>query len=672
MINTKARNYLLATLAVLALFAGCKGESPTSPSSTPTPPGGQVTPPAGAAITLTVSNAQPQVDSSSVITATVTQSNQPVPNGTAVEFTTNLGTFTEVNSQSALRTTTNGVATVTLTSSTAGEATITATVNNVAKSTKVTFNLKPVVTPPPDLTPQITSVTPALGRPQGGEVLTINGKNFSSPKVVFDFGNGKTVEAFPVSVTPTQIQVLTPAVDLGAGQQKTAQIIVINNVGTPNEVRVTAGTTFTFQAEVLTPKITTVSPASGPTDGGTRVTIFGEGFQAPVQVFFGSAEAQLAAPVTFGQLVVIAPKSNLTNPQGSGLFTGPIGIRVVNINSATSVTADAVFRYISKMTITAVSPSLGPATGGTDIEIDGEGFTDQVTVDVGSATGAIRATVIGVFGSKILARTGRLASPCATLSGTIVVTNTENGDTATSSPPQGFSYFAINPFISSVTSTGALGSPLSAVITNPGVGLTGDAVVGLTLQATQLPTTPLLITNGPGPVTLSSTIPLNFTYPTASCNAISTIGTPLTGTQFVAASLTFTNATTGCTFTRQGAVGPPPVNPCVVPPEATASAAPACFPATTVGVTSGTTRTITITNTTALAGGQNLNITSATTTGDFTVAPSSSSAITPGSSRNFTVSFTPTATGSRTGTVVFATNDPAHPTITVAVCGTGS
>src|SRR2546423_1386762 len=129
MIKTKARNYLLATMAILAIFAGCKGESPTSPNNNPPPqtPGGNVTPPTGATIALSVSSAQPQVDSSSIITATVTQNGQPVPNGTAVEFTTSLGTFTEANAQTMIRTTTNGVATATLTSSTAGTATITAT-----------------------------------------------------------------------------------------------------------------------------------------------------------------------------------------------------------------------------------------------------------------------------------------------------------------------------------------------------------------------------------------------------------------------------------------------------------------------------------------------------------------------------------------------------------------
>src|SRR5437763_8759680 len=117
----RQRTYLFAVAALVLVFAGCKGESPTAPTTTTTPPtttiGGGTTPPATANISLTVSNPTPQVNSTSIITATVTNAtNQPVANGTAVEFDTNLGTFTEGNAQSVIRTTTNGVATVTLTS----------------------------------------------------------------------------------------------------------------------------------------------------------------------------------------------------------------------------------------------------------------------------------------------------------------------------------------------------------------------------------------------------------------------------------------------------------------------------------------------------------------------------------------------------------------------------
>jgi len=110
-------------------------------------PGGECPGPAamcdnnyGASITLTASNATPVVNSTSIITATVTSNNQSVPNGTAVEFSTNLGTFTDTGSNRTVKTTTAGVATATLTSAAAGTATVLATVGNTQKSITVTFS----------------------------------------------------------------------------------------------------------------------------------------------------------------------------------------------------------------------------------------------------------------------------------------------------------------------------------------------------------------------------------------------------------------------------------------------------------------------------------------------------------------------------------------------------
>src|SRR5258706_8309994 len=127
--QTKTRLLLFLTLAaLLAIFAGCKSEAPTAPppvgnggtGGAGNPPAGGVTPPVGAGVVLTVSNATPLIDSISTITATVTLNGQPVANGTAVEFNTNFGTFTDTTDVRTIHTTTNGIARAVLTSSSAG------------------------------------------------------------------------------------------------------------------------------------------------------------------------------------------------------------------------------------------------------------------------------------------------------------------------------------------------------------------------------------------------------------------------------------------------------------------------------------------------------------------------------------------------------------------------
>src|SRR5207253_2620440 len=152
--------------------------------------------------------------------------------------------------------------------------------------------------------------------------------------------------------------------------------------GTAAEQRVTKAAGFTFTSATLTPVILGLSPTSGPIGGGTRVTIFGNNFQSPVQVFFNSAEAQLIS-VTFSQIIVMSPRASDTAPAGSGTITGPVDVTVKNINSNKSVTASGGFRYTPAMQITAFAPGVGTALGGTQVTIDGTGFDDPVAVTIG-------------------------------------------------------------------------------------------------------------------------------------------------------------------------------------------------------------------------------------------------------------------------------------------------
>jgi hypothetical protein len=536
----RQRKYLFGIAALMLVFAGCKGESPTAPSTSTTPPTtsttGTTPPPSGASVAVTVSNASPLVNSTSVVTATVTENGQPVPNGTAVEFRTTLGAFTEGNAQSIIRTTTNGVATVTLTSATVGAATVTATVGSVAKSATVTFAAQQVVPPPPNTAPSISAINPPVGRPQGGEVLTISGANFTAPvRVLFDFGGGVTKEATIISVTPTQIQVLTPGVDLGAGQQLQATIILINAAGTSSEARVTsAANAFTFQSTVLTPKITTVSPASGPIDGGTRVVIFGSGFQSPVQVFFGSAEAQVIN-ITFDQIVVVSPTARDTTPNAGTTLTGPVDIRIVNINSATTVTATGIFRYIPKMQITSAGPTEGLFTGGTRVTIDGTGFNDPVAVVIGG----VAAQVIRVSGTQVIAVTSPLnVTSCGDKPGPITVTNVDNGDSA---PGPTFTYRVPTPAVVSATA-GTAGGSITVVVANaygtPQLRLGGATGPLLNISNATV--------NANGTATLTATVPTNLQFLTTACPGG---GTQKTTTAF---DVTFTSLTTNCTSTLVG------------------------------------------------------------------------------------------------------------------------
>jgi hypothetical protein len=548
MMETTQRKLTFAFLALLLILAGCKAESPTAPppvGTGPTPGGGGVTPPTNAVIVLAVSNPNPVVNSTSVITATVTVDGQPVPNGTAVQFSTTLGTFTDTGGTTTLKITTNGVATATVTSGTPGTATITATVNNVSRSTTVTFSAQPVgPPPPPSTTPTIASITPATGRPEGGEQITITGTNFREPvRVLFDPGSGQTPkEGFVASVTPTQIVVLSPRVDLGTGQTLPTDIIVIIEAGTPTEQRVVKAAGFTFQAAVLTPVVRALQPTSGPISGGTRVTIIGDAFQTPVQVFFGAAEAQVIS-VNFNQIVVMSPRASDTSPDGSGVVTGPVDIKVVNVNSNTSVTFPGGFRYTPKMQITTAGPTEGPFTGGTRVTIDGIGFDDPLAV----VTAGVAAQVIRVSGSQIIAITSAVQpTGCANVTGPIVVTNTENGDSATG---PGFIFRVPLPVITNISNPNNLGGTATVTVLN-GQGLARFTIGGVQTNVTARTDNP------DGTTTFTIQIPTTVRLQTLACPAGGAAPQP------TAFDVVFTSLLTGCTTTAPSGIT---VNPAAAP-----------------------------------------------------------------------------------------------------------
>jgi hypothetical protein len=598
--QTTQRFTLLALMAVLALFAGCKGESPTAP-----PPitgtsgngsgstGGQ--PPVGANIALTVSTPSPFTGSTSTITATVTLNNAPVPNGTAVEFATTAlnANFTDTtdNPTTLIRTTTNGVAKATVTSGTAGPVVVTVTVNNVTKSVTLNFRDPDTTEPPKPTTPTIASISPATGLPTGNQTVTITGTNFRTPvRVLFDPGNGQAAkEGFVTSVTPTQITVTTPAFDLGVAQQLIANITVIVEAGTPTEQRVTKSAAFTITAPVLTPVVRSLNPTSGPIDGGTRVTITGDAFEAAVQVFFGSAQAQVLN-IQFHTIEVLTPTARDTNPNGSGAVTGPVDVRVLNVNSGKSVTATAAFRYVNKAQITAVTPDQGPFTGGTRVLIDGTGFNEPVTVYLDG----IAASVIKVTPTEITAISNGIAiASCGDSTGPVIVTNVDNGDSATAPTP--WIFRVLKPVIVSVSGVNpAPGTTVSVIVANAVgiprilIGGVGAAIVSQT-------------DNGNGTTTFVVQVPATLKFEQQACPAGGTAAQP------TAFDVTYTSLTTTCTDTLvKGLTIVPPAGPiftligAVTPFQGTIT--PGSGGAPTTVTVDPTSETVTIVNTGNLGG----------------------------------------------------------------------
>jgi len=657
---TRWSTVVVLLLAVLA-FA-CEGESPTIPEpETPDPqqpPSGQV------AVTLAVSNPNPLVNSTSTITATVTQNNQPVPDGTAVEFQTNLGTFAENNSATVLRITTGGVATATLTSATAGNANVVVRVGSVTRNATIAFRSEPIQPPPPETAPAVTSISPTTGKPSGGELVTIVGRNFATPVRVL-FG---TQPATVISATPTEIRVITPAINLTAEEQRREVTVqVINQAGTPDERSVNAPQTFAYELEILTPTIAHISPASGPNEGNTRITIFGDGFQPPTRVFFGTGggagslvnQVELEViTVTFNSIVAMTPPAL---GLGAELRDQQVSVRVLNVTTTLEATVANAFRYGPTMEITSIAPLSGTALGGTRLTIFGWGFDDPVSVTVAG----VSAQPVRVSGTEIVAITGGLLAPCTTVSGNVIVKNIEDdatdtfGDDTDEIP---FQYIGTEPTIVGVAPNPATpGSSVTISVLNPGVGPVRFQIG----TSTVLPT-PSSASVGTGVTDFVITVPSNFTFSEEPCTDAS--GRP--GVRFVptTVSITFTNTITGCTDTLSDGLT---INPtdlsCRVPPEAVTPTATVVFTGTCNGPSTPD-QPYLVSN----AGGTNLIITGVNSSlPNFQViSPALPQTVAPGGSVTFMLRInplpaTPPATPQQ-GTISIVSNDPTPPTPTPA------
>lgn len=663
---TSMRRFQMVAALLAALLAGCEGDSPTAPPSGGSGGGGGGTSTV-TTVVVTSSNPSPLIDSTSVITATVTQNGSPAPNGTAVEFTTDFGTFEESGTTAVLRTTTNGVATATLTAGAAGTATVRVRVNNVVRELTVDFREST------STTTSITNINPSSGSAAGGDQVVITGRNFAGPvRVLFD---GR--EATVISVTDTEIRVVTPPGDVPASAQfKEVDVTVITRAGTPEEERVTREAGFRYELEVLTPLVYHISPASGPNEGNTRITIFGEGFQAPTRVFFGTGggpgplvnQVELeVVQVTFNQIIAVTPPAL---GLGTELRDQQVTVRVLNVLTNRDTALPLAYRYGPAMAITAIDNNQGPFTGGDRITIYGWGFDDPVAVSVAG----VGASVIRVSGTEIVVITnGVFIDDCDDVTGPIIVTNIEDGGQA-----QGpdYIYRVVAPQVLDINRSSAdIGDTVQLTVQNA----SGDT---LRVQVGNTVTTATRISTDGNISTFAFQVPPIPTeeFDTAPCG-LNDSGEQAVDTVF---EVTVSDPGSGCE--AGGTADPdtalevdPGVNPCVGEEEPEPASGNVDPDAVAFGcnVTNSGTTTV------------NVNVTNTGST-SFSVAPfiedevgtcasgfsvdSGTRSVSPGGTQTFAVTFAPTADGTCTANLRFSSTSVQLPEVQLsgsaaATCG---
>ncbi len=125
--------------------------------------------------------------------------------------------------------------------------------------------------------PAVTGVSPSVGSAAGGTSVTVSGSDLNGVTAV-QFGS-VAASSFSSNRKGTKLTVVSPAQSAG-----TVNIVVTTPGGTS---AVNANDQFTYAS----PSVSSVSPDTGPTAGGTRVDIFGTELSGATAVDFGSVAA---------------------------------------------------------------------------------------------------------------------------------------------------------------------------------------------------------------------------------------------------------------------------------------------------------------------------------------------------------------------------------------------
>ena len=160
---------------------------------------------------------------------------------------------------------------------------------------------------------------------------------------------GTVIATSPLTVTdlPSPTFAVAPALPVGlilntSTGEVTGTVQVAVAVDTSYTITATSGSrseqatsTLTQSATPSIPTITSVNPTSGPTSGGTAVTITGTEFESGATVTFGGVAGTVTA-LSATEISVVTPSA----------APGPVDVRVSNLDTGT-VTSSAAFTFVS-------------------------------------------------------------------------------------------------------------------------------------------------------------------------------------------------------------------------------------------------------------------------------------------------------------------------------------
>ncbi|WP_312599344.1 putative Ig domain-containing protein, partial [Brevundimonas sp.] len=188
----------------------------------------------------------------------------------------------------------------------------------------------------------------------------------------------------------------------------------------------------------------------------------GSGFSnvsGPSGVRFGSTQATSYVVNSNAEIVAVAP----------ALPAGVVDVTVTNATGVSATSAASTYTYVAAPTVTAISPTAGPRSGGTIVTLAGTGFASA------ARAGAVRFGAVGA--AYTVDSDTQITATAPSGTDVVDVTVTTPGGTSATSSADRFTYLA-PPTVTRVSpAQGTTAGGQS--ITIGGSGFTGATVVGI-------------------------------------------------------------------------------------------------------------------------------------------------------------------------------------------------
>src|SRR5262249_10243693 len=148
----------------------------------------------------------------------------------------------------------------------------------------------------------------------------------------------------------------------------TVDVTVTNMAGTSST---SSADEYTYTAATGLATVTGLSPDSGPTGGGTSVTISGTNFSNVLGVYFGDVAASSYTVDSSTQITAEAPDR----------ADGVVDVTVVTTAGISAATSSDEYTYDATVpTVTAIDPASGPMQGGAVVVLSGTNFNGATAV----------------------------------------------------------------------------------------------------------------------------------------------------------------------------------------------------------------------------------------------------------------------------------------------------